>query len=67
MEPMFGRGGLQRLYGIYLGVKLHSQHPLEANDDRPNDFKLGDSMEPWKGRKSDESDYKRDDYEGVTW
>ena len=64
-------GGLQRLYGVYLGVKLHSQHPLEPNDDRPNDFKAGDSMEPWKGRKPDESGYRQagdDDYEDrVKW
>jgi Family of unknown function (DUF5906) len=62
-------GGLQRLYGVYLGVKLHSQHPLEPNDDRPNDFKAGDAMEPWKGRKSDESDYRRSDDEDdrIKW
>ena len=59
--------GLQRLYGVYLGVPLHTQHPLEPNDDRPNDYKLGDPMEPWKGRKSDESGYRRDDGEDVTW
>jgi hypothetical protein len=62
--------GLQRLYGLYLGVVLHSQYPLEPNDDRPNDFKQGDPMEPWKGRKRDESGYRRDDdddYEGVKW
>jgi hypothetical protein len=60
--------GLQRLYGIYLGVKLHSQHPLEPNDDRENDYQLGDAMEPWKGRKSDDGGYRdSDEYEGVKW
>lgn len=57
--------GLQRLYGVYLGVTLHSQWPLEPNDDRPNDYKDGDPLEPWKGRKRDET-YRRDDGE-VTW
>ena len=63
-------GGLQRLYGVYLGVKLHSQHPLEPNDDMPNPFKLGDPMEPWKGRKSDSGGPERSesDYEdGIKW
>jgi hypothetical protein len=43
-------GALQRLYGDYLGVPLHSQWPLEPNDDMPNDWREGDAMEPWKGR-----------------
>lgn len=63
--------GLQRLYGDYLGVKLHSQHPIEPLDDRPNDYKLGDPMEPWKGRERDDGGYRRDDSEdefaGVKW
>ena len=58
----------QRLYGVYLGVPLHTQHALEPNDDRPNDYKLGDPMEPWKGRKSDESGYRRDDEDDrIKW
>jgi hypothetical protein len=48
-------GALQRLYGDYLGVPLHSRWPLEPNDDMPNDWREGDPMEPWKGRM------KRDD------
>jgi len=61
--------GLQRLYGIYLGVPLHTHWPLEPNDDRPNDFKQGDPMEPWKGRERDERDYRRDEdeYAGIKW
>ena len=62
--------GLQRLYGVYLGVKLHTHHPLEPNDDMPNPFKLGDPMEPWKGRKSDDGGPERSesDYEdGIKW
>ena len=41
---------LQRIYGDRLGVPLHSQWPLEPNDDMPNDWREGDAMEPWKGR-----------------
>ena len=43
-------GALQRLYGDYLGVPLHSRWPLEPNDDMPNDYREGDALEPWKGR-----------------
>ena len=48
-------GALQRIYGDYLGVPLHSRWPLEPNDDMPNDWREGDALEPWKGRM------KRDD------
>ena len=48
-------GMLQRLYGDYLGVPLHSRWTIEPNDDMPNDWREGDPMEPWKGR------IKRDD------
>lgn len=43
-------GGLQRLYGDYLGVPLHSQWHLGSLDDMRNDYRDGDAMEPWKGR-----------------
>ena len=46
----FKIGALQRLYGDYLGVPLHSRWPLEPNDDMPNDWREGDALEPWKGR-----------------
>ena len=46
----FKIAGLQRLYGDYLGVPLHSQWMIEPNDDMPNDWRDGDAMEPWKGR-----------------
>jgi hypothetical protein len=43
---------LQRIYGDKLGVPLHSHWTLEPNDDMPNDWREGDAIEPWKGRKS---------------
>lgn len=43
-------GALQRLYGDYLGVPLHSRWLLDINDDMPNDYQAGDPITPWKGR-----------------
>ncbi len=43
-------GALQRLYGDYLGVPLHSRWLLDRNDDMPNDYQGGDPITPWKGR-----------------
>ena len=41
---------LQRLYGDYLGVPLHSRWLLDRNDDMPNDYQNGDPITAWKGR-----------------
>ena len=58
-------------YGVYLGVKLHTQHPSSSRMTTcQNPFKLGDPMEPWKGRKSDDGGPERSesDYEdGIKW
>ena len=43
-------GALQRLYGDYLGVPLHSRWHLDINDDMPNDYQVGDPITAWKGR-----------------
>ena len=43
-------GALQRLYGDYLGVPLHSRWLLDNLDDRPNDYQHGDPVTMWKGR-----------------
>lgn len=43
-------GALQRLYGDYLGVPLHSRWRLDINDDMPNDYQYGDPITAWKGR-----------------
>ena len=43
-------GALQRLYGDYLGVPLHSRWHLDINDDMPNDYQPGDPITAWKGR-----------------
>jgi hypothetical protein len=56
-------GGLQRLYGVYLGVRLNPRWSIEPNDDRPNDYKDGDPMELWKGRnRNDDRNDSRNDY-----
>jgi hypothetical protein len=52
----FKLGALQRIYGDYLGVPLHSQWRLEPNDDMPNDWRQGDPLEPWKGRAKNEEE-----------
>ena len=39
-------GALQRLYGDYLGVPLHSRWHLDINDDMPNDYQVGDPISP---------------------
>jgi hypothetical protein len=61
--------GLQRLYGVYLGVKLYPPWTFEPNDDRPNDYREGDPMELWKGRNRDDdrNDYRRRDDDGPVW
>ena len=43
-------GALQRLFGEYLGVPLHSHWKLDINDDMPNDYENTDDMVPWKGK-----------------
>lgn len=48
----FKIGALQRLFGKVLGVPLRSHWEIEPNDDMPNDWRDGDPMEPWKGRKT---------------
>ncbi len=43
-------GALQRLFGQYLGVPLHSHWKLDVNDDMPNDWHSNEDMIPWKGK-----------------
>ena len=44
-------GALQRLFGQYLGVPLHSHWKIDpAQDDMPNDHYESDEPIPWKGR-----------------
>ena len=46
----FKIGTLQREFGKFIGATLRSFWPLEPNDYMPNDYRTGDSFEPWKGR-----------------